>query len=60
MGVLRTADRERVRLRLASLPSPVKLVHFTQDRGGICTDEASCRAMGPMHFSYNVTFQRTW
>jgi hypothetical protein len=29
-------------------------------RGGICTDEASCRALGPMHFSYNVTFQRTW
>jgi hypothetical protein len=29
-------------------------------RGGICADEASCRAMGPLHFSYNVTFQRTW
>jgi hypothetical protein len=29
-------------------------------RGGICTDETSCRALGPMHFSYNVTFQRTW
>jgi hypothetical protein len=29
-------------------------------RGGICTDEASCRDMGPLHFSYNVTFQRTW
>lgn len=29
-------------------------------RGGICSDEASCRALGPMHFSYNVTFQRTW
>lgn len=29
-------------------------------RGGICTDEAACRALGPMHFSYNVTFQRTW
>jgi hypothetical protein len=29
-------------------------------RGGICTDESSCRAMGPLHFSYNVTFQRTW
>jgi hypothetical protein len=28
-------------------------------RGGICSDEASCRALGPMHFSYNVTFQRT-
>jgi outer membrane biosynthesis protein TonB len=29
-------------------------------RGGICTDEVSCRAMGPLHFSYNVAFQRTW
>jgi hypothetical protein len=29
-------------------------------RGGICTDEASCRALGPMHFSYNLTFQKTW
>ncbi len=29
-------------------------------RGGICTDEASCRALGPSHFSYNVTFQRTY
>jgi hypothetical protein len=29
-------------------------------RGGICTDEASCQALGPMHYSYNVTFQRTW
>jgi outer membrane biosynthesis protein TonB len=29
-------------------------------RGGICADEASCRNMGSMHFSYNVTFQRTW
>jgi hypothetical protein len=28
-------------------------------RGGICTDAASCQAMGPMHYSYNVTFQRT-
>jgi len=28
--------------------------------GGICTDVESCRALGPMHFSYNVTFQRTW
>jgi hypothetical protein len=37
--------------------------HATWDdliQGGICSDEASCRAMGPMHFSYNVTFQRTW
>jgi hypothetical protein len=29
-------------------------------RGGICSDEAACRAMGPIHYSYNVTFQRTW
>jgi hypothetical protein len=29
-------------------------------RGGICTDEAACRALGPMHFSYNLTFQKTW
>lgn len=33
-------------------------------RGGMCTDEASCRALGSgvysFHFSYNVTFQRTW
>jgi len=29
-------------------------------RGGIGTDEASCRALGPSHFSYNVTFQRTY
>jgi hypothetical protein len=29
-------------------------------RGGICSDEAACRALGPMHYSYNVTFQRTW
>ncbi len=29
-------------------------------RGGICPDPASCEAMGPMHFSYNVTFRRTW
>jgi len=29
-------------------------------RGGICADEASCRALGPSHYSYNVTFQRTW
>ena len=28
-------------------------------RGGICSDPASCRAMGPLHFSYNLTFQRT-
>jgi hypothetical protein len=29
-------------------------------RGGICADEAACRALGQIHFSYNVTFQRTW
>ncbi len=29
-------------------------------RGGICADEAACRALGPIHYSYNVTFQRTW
>jgi hypothetical protein len=28
-------------------------------RGGICADEASCRALGQIHYSYNVTFQRT-
>ncbi len=28
--------------------------------GGICTDAASCLALGPMHYSYRVTFQRTW
>jgi hypothetical protein len=27
---------------------------------GICSDEEDCRAFGPMHFSYNITFQRTW
>jgi len=29
-------------------------------RGGICADEAGCRALGPIHYSYRVTFQRTW
>jgi hypothetical protein len=29
-------------------------------RGGVCSDPASCKALGPIHFSYNVTFQRTW
>jgi hypothetical protein len=29
-------------------------------RGGICSDVPSCEALGPIHFSYNVTFQRTW
>jgi hypothetical protein len=27
---------------------------------GICASEADCIAFGPMHFSYNITFQRTW
>jgi hypothetical protein len=29
-------------------------------RGGICPDAPSCEALGPIHYSYNVTFQRTW
>ncbi len=29
-------------------------------RGGICTDVPSCQALGQIHYSYNVTFQRTW
>lgn len=29
-------------------------------RGGICPNVPACEAMGPLHFSYNVTFQRTW
>jgi len=29
-------------------------------RGGICADVAACQALGPIHYSYNVTFQRTW
>jgi hypothetical protein len=29
-------------------------------RGGICADEAACRALGPIHYSYNVTFRRSW
>jgi hypothetical protein len=29
-------------------------------RGGICGDPASCEALGPLHYSYNVTFQRSW
>ncbi len=29
-------------------------------RGSICADEASCRALGQIHYSYNVTFQRSW
>jgi hypothetical protein len=27
---------------------------------GICPDEPACRALGSIHFSYNVTFERTW
>jgi hypothetical protein len=27
---------------------------------GICANEEACIAYGPMHFSYNITFQRTW
>jgi hypothetical protein len=29
-------------------------------RGGLCESAAACEALGPMHFSYNLTFQRTW
>lgn len=29
-------------------------------RGGICSNPTACEAMGPLHFSYNVTFRRTW
>jgi hypothetical protein len=29
-------------------------------RGGICADEAACRALGQIHNSYRVTFQRSW
>ena len=29
-------------------------------RGGICADQAACQALGPIHYSYNVTFQRTY
>jgi hypothetical protein len=29
-------------------------------RGGICSEPAACEAMGSLHFSYNVTFRRTW
>jgi outer membrane biosynthesis protein TonB len=28
--------------------------------GGICSDPTSCEALGPIHYSYNVTFQRAW
>jgi hypothetical protein len=27
---------------------------------GICSTEPECQAMGAVHFSYNITFQRTW
>jgi hypothetical protein len=29
-------------------------------RGGICPDVPSCQALGSIHYSYNVTYQRTW
>lgn len=29
-------------------------------RGGICPDPASCEALGPIHYSYSVTFHRAW
>jgi hypothetical protein len=29
-------------------------------QGGICTDVPSCEALGQSHYSYNVTFQRSW
>ncbi|MFC2023832.1 hypothetical protein ACFLT5_03765 [Chloroflexota bacterium] len=29
-------------------------------RGGICPDEDTCRSMGKMHYSYILTYQRTW
>ncbi len=29
-------------------------------RGGVCPDVAACEAMGQAHYSYDVTFQRTW
>ncbi|MDX9830058.1 MAG: hypothetical protein RBU35_07330 [Anaerolineae bacterium] len=29
-------------------------------RGGICADVASCQALPSIHYSYKVTFQRTW
>jgi hypothetical protein len=29
-------------------------------RGGVCSSVEACQAQGPVHFSYNVTFQRTW
>jgi hypothetical protein len=29
-------------------------------RGGICADEAACRALRQIHYSYRVTFQRSW
>lgn len=29
-------------------------------RGGVCTTVEECQAMGQSHYSYQVTFQRTW
>lgn len=29
-------------------------------RGGVCGSVEACQAIGSMHYSYNVTFQRTW
>jgi hypothetical protein len=29
-------------------------------RGGVCPDVAACEALGQAHYSYDVTFQRTW
>ncbi|MEN8152127.1 MAG: hypothetical protein ABFS86_20085, partial [Planctomycetota bacterium] len=40
MGIMKRTDRERARHRLASLHSPVTLVHFTQERCWLCTDRA--------------------
>ena len=40
MGVLKRADRERIRHRLAALPSNVTLVHFTQEKCWPCTDRS--------------------
>jgi hypothetical protein len=27
---------------------------------GICSNEAECQALGAVHFSYKITFQRAW
>lgn len=29
-------------------------------RGGVCASVEACQALGQSHYSYNVTFQRTW